>query len=143
VPEAESLSAEGKELVDGAEKLNEEVELAMSDLQFSKALEVIWNYIGLVNKYVEISKPWALAKESSMKNKLNEVLYNLVESIRMISLFILPIMPNIAAEIQKQLGLSSDGKPINNKITWGGTRPGIKVCKGQPVFPRVEYSAAS
>ena len=78
-----------------------------------------------------------------MKNKLNEVLYNLVESIRIISLFILPIMPNIAAEIQKQLGLSSDDKPINNKITWGGTRPGIKVCKGRPVFPRVEYSAAS
>jgi len=143
VPEAESFSMEGKELVDGAEKLNEEVELAMSDLQFSKALEVIWNYIGLVNKYVEISKPWVLAKESSMKNKLNEVLYNLVESIRIISLFILPIMPIIAAEIQSQLGLSSDGKSINNKITWGGTRPGTKVCKGQPVFPRVEYSTAS
>jgi methionyl-tRNA synthetase len=78
-----------------------------------------------------------------MKNKLNEVLYNLVESIRIISLFILPIMPNIAAEIQKQLGLPSDGKSINNKITWGGTRPGTKVCKGQPVFPRVEYSTAS
>ena len=115
----------------------------MSDLQFSKTLEVIWAYIGLVNKYVEISKPWALAKESSMKNKLNEVLYNLVESIRIISLYILPVMPNISAEIQKQLGLSSDDKPINNKITWGETRPGIKVCKGQPVFPRVKYSAAS
>jgi len=39
--------------------------------------------------------------------------------------------------------LSSDDKSIDSKIKWGGTRPGIKVCKGQPVFPRVEYSAAS
>ena len=142
VPEAGSFSTEGKELISRYKILNNEVELAMGDLQFSKALEAIWDYIGLVNKYIEISKPWVLAKELSMKNKLNEVLYNLVESIRIISLFILPFMPHIAVEIQKQLGLASDDKPVNSNIIWGGIRPGIRICKGQPLFPRVEYSTA-
>ena len=70
VPEHEGLlSTEGTELVERSKKLYEEVDHAMSNLQFSKALESIWDYIGLVNKYVEVSKPWVLAKELSTKNK--------------------------------------------------------------------------
>ena len=144
VPEHEGLlSSEGKELVGRSKKLNDEVDHAMSDLQFSKALESIWDYIGLVNKYVEISKPWVLAKELSTKNKLNEVLYNLAESIRIISLFILPFMPNIAAEMHKQLGLSPEEESARNNFTWGGIRPGARVCKGTPIFPKFEYSTVN
>ena len=73
--------------------------------------------------------------------KLNEVLYNLAESIRIISVFILPFMPNVANEMQKQLGLSSENESVKNRITWGGVQPGTRVCKGVPVFPRVEYSS--
>ena len=144
VPEHEGLlSTEGKELIERSKKLTDEVDHAMSNLQFSKALESIWNYIGLVNKYVEISKPWVLAKELSTKNKLNEVLYNLAESIRIISSFILPFMPNVAAEMHKQLGLSSDTESAGNDFTWGGIRSGTKVCKGSPVFPKFEYSTVN
>jgi methionyl-tRNA synthetase len=144
VPEHEGLlSTEGKELIQRSKKLYDEVDHAMSNLQFSKALESIWDYIGLVNKYVEISKPWVLAKELSTKNKLNEVLYNLAESIRIISFFILPFMPNVAAEMYKQLGLSSDGESAGNNFTWGGIRPGTRVYKGSPVFPKFEYSTVN
>ena len=140
VPEHEGLSStEGKELIERSAKLNDEVDNAMSNLQFSKALESIWDYIGLVNKYVEISKPWVLAKELSERNKLNEVLYNLAESIRIISSFILPFMPNVAEEMRKQLGLSSEEEPVGNDLTWGGMRPGTKVCKGSPIFPKFEH----
>jgi methionyl-tRNA synthetase len=97
----------------------------------------------MVNKYVEVSKPWVLAKELSTRVKLNEVLYNLVESIRIISVFILPFMPNVANEIQKQLGLSSENVSVRNLTTWGGVKPGIRVCKGAPVFPRVELSTVN
>ena len=142
VPDHEGLlSTEGDVFVVIYKKINDQVDHAMSNLQFSKALESIWDYIGLVNKYVEISKPWVLAKELSTKNKLNEVLYNLAESIRIISLFILPFMPNVAAEMHKQLGLSPDEESAGNNITWGGMRPGTKVCKGTPIFRKFEYSA--
>jgi methionyl-tRNA synthetase len=142
VPEVEGESSMGgKELIERAKMLNDEVEHAMNGLQFSRALEAIWEYIGLVNKYVEVSKPWVLAKEVSTRVKLNEVLYNLAESIRIISAFILPFMPNVANEIQRQLGLSSENVSVKNRITWGGVPPGTRVCKGMPVFPRVEHSA--
>ena len=141
VPDHEGLvSAEENELIERSKRLNDEVDHAMSNLQFSKALESIWDFIGLVNKYVEVSKPWVLARESSTKEKLNDVLYNLAESIRIISLFILPFMPNVAAEMCNQMGLSSDENSVGNNSTWGGMRPGTRVCKGAPVFPKVEYS---
>ena len=141
IPEAKNITPEGQKLIEKSKSLKVEVESAMDGLQFSKALESIWEYIGLLNKYVEISKPWVLAKEPAAKDKLSEVLYNLVESIRIISLYILPFMPNTAIEIQKQLGLSTE-ESVKDGTTWGGVKSGIKVCKGKPIFPRVEYSAA-
>ncbi len=140
VPEVKNVSTDGQELIKKSKTLNDEVELAMCDLQFSRALEAIWEYIGLVNKYVEISKPWVLAKEHTTRDELNEVLYTLAESIRIISLFISPFMPDTAIEMQKQLGLSANKKSIECGTTWGGMKSGIKVHKGKPIFPKVEYS---
>ena len=143
VPEAKNISTEGQELIKKSKTLNDEVELAMYDLQFSRALEAIWGYIGLVNKYVEISKPWVLAKEQTTRDKLNEVLYNLAESVRIISSFILPFMPDTAIEMQKQLGLSVNEEPMECGTAWGGLKSGTKVQKGQPIFPKVECSTVT
>jgi len=140
VPEAKNTSTEGQELIKKSKTLNDEVELAMCDLQFSRALEAIWEYIGLVNKYVEISKPWVLAKDHTTRDKLNEVLYNLAESVRIISSFILPFMPDTAIEMQKQLGLSVNEESIECETAWGGMKSGTKVQKGRPIFPKVECS---
>jgi methionyl-tRNA synthetase len=140
VPEVKNTSTEGQELIKKSKTLNDKVELAMCDLQFSRALEAIWEYIGLVNKYVEISKPWILAKEHTARDKLNEVLYNLAESIRIISSFILPFMPDTAIEMQKQLGLSVNEESIECGTAWGGMKSGTKVQKGKPIFPKVECS---
>lgn len=137
------LSVDSKNLIERSKKLNDEVEFAMNALQFSRALESIWDYIGLVNRYVEVSKPWVLVKELNTRVKLNEVLYNLAEAIRIISVFVLPFMPNVANEIQRQLGLSSGDVSVKNRTTWGGMLAGTKVCKGEPVFPRVENSTVN
>lgn len=142
VPEGNEITNDGQKLIEKSKSLNDEVRLAIEALQFSKALESIWEYVSLVNKYIEISKPWVLAKEPATKDKLNGVLYNLVESIRIISLFILPFMPDTAIEIQKQLGLSIE-KSVKDGTTWGSVQSGIKVCKGKPVFPRVEHATVT
>ncbi len=140
VPEVRNLSAEGQKLIEKSKTLNNEMELAMSELQFSRALDAIWEYIGLVNKYVEVSKPWILVKDVAKMDKLNEVLYNLVEAIRIISLFILPFMPKTAIEMQKQLGLHENEESFECGTKWGGMNSGTIVCKGKPIFPRVEYT---
>ncbi len=138
--EAKNVSTEGLELKKKSKILNDEIELAMNNLQFSRALEAIWEYIRLINKYVEVSQPWVLVKNPAAKDSLNEVLYNLIEALRLISLFIFPFMPNTAAEIQKQLGLTENNKSICEKIKWGGMKPGTNVCKGKPIFPKVGFS---
>jgi len=138
VPEVKSETGEGLELKEKSRTLNVEVELATENLQFSRSLEAIWEYIGLVNKYVEVSKPWELAKNPATRVNLHEVLYNLVEAVRIVSFFIYPFMPGKAIEIQKQLGLTEDDEPVYEGVTWGGMKPGIKIYKGKPIFPKVE-----
>ncbi|MCP5003483.1 MAG: methionine--tRNA ligase [Planctomycetes bacterium] len=138
VPEATVEEAGGLELKEKSQILNEEVALLMENLQFSRTLETIWEYIKFVNKYVEVSKPWVLAKSSESRDNLHAVLYNLVEAIRIISLFIYPFMPNKAIEIQRQLGLEQDEALTYNHVAWGGIKFGTKVQKGIPLFPKVE-----
>jgi methionyl-tRNA synthetase len=143
VPESKDLTTEGKQLIEKSKDLNDEVELAMRDLQFSRALEAIWVFVRLVNKYVEVSKPWVLAKETATRDNLNEVLYNLVESVRIISLFVYSFMPNVAIEIQRQLGLSISEESIKDETKWGGMKAGTKICKGKPLFPKIECPNAA
>lgn len=138
VPEVKWKTFESLELKEKSQTLNDEVDLSMKNLQFSRALETIWEYIRFVNKYVEVSKPWVLAKDPDTKDNLHAVLYNLIEAIRIISLFIFPFMPNKAIEIQKQLGLKDDDTFTYDSVTWGGMKPETKVQKGIPLFPKVE-----
>lgn len=138
VPDAKSGAVEDLELKEKSETLNEEVELSMKNLQFSRALEAIWEYIRFVNKCVEVSKPWILAKNPDTKDNLDAVLYNLIEAIRIISLFIFPFMPNKAIEIQRQLGLKEDDTFTHSSLAWGGMKAGTEIHKGIPLFPKGE-----
>ena len=83
------------------------VEDYMDKLNFSQALEEIWKLIRRTNKYIDETTPWILAKEEK-KDRLDTVLYNLSESLRIISILIKPYMEKTSLEIRKQLGLTGD-----------------------------------
>ena len=107
----------------------------MDKLNFSQALEEIWK-LRRTNKYVDETMPWVLDKEKKTE-RLNTVLYNLSESLRIISILIKPYMEKTSLEIRKQLGLENEAVWEDAK-SWGLLPIGIEVKKGNIIFPRLD-----
>jgi methionyl-tRNA synthetase len=115
------------------------VEEALDSLLFSNALTEIWKAISRTNKYIDETMPWILGKDTSKKDRLAAVLYNLAESIRICSVLISPFMPDTSKIIQTQLGIETDELCTwESAKIWGTYKDGIKVNKGDIIFPRLE-----
>lgn len=114
----------------------EKVEKAMENFQFSVALEEIWKLIRRSNKYVDETTPWILAKEGE-KERLDTVLYNLAESLRIISILSYPFITQTSKEIRNQLGLD-DSVIWEDAKVWGKLEPGKLIKKGNIIFPRLD-----
>ena len=117
----------------------------MDQMSFNLALETVWTLIRRTNKYIDQTEPWLLGKDKHKKERLNQVLYHLAESLRIISLLVYPVMPSTAQKIWHQLGMTQkmDGMRIPEDATWGGLEPGIQVNPGQNLFPRIEEESAT
>ncbi|MCR4614670.1 MAG: methionine--tRNA ligase [Clostridiales bacterium] len=116
------------------------VEGYMDNLQFSNSLTDIWSLISRTNKYIDETAPWALAKDEANRSRLAAVMYNLCESIRIISTLIEPFMPNSAKIIKAQLGLPAELDKWDNTDKWDVLPSGFSVHKGDIIFPRIDVS---
>ena len=115
------------------------VEEQMNKLQFSQALVEIWKVIGECNKYIDATQPWVLGRDPEKRSRLGNVLYLLAECIRFVAVLIGPVMPHTPARIFEQLGLSDDSLKTWDSLSAFGKLPaGIKVCKGDALFPRLD-----
>ncbi|MFM1533611.1 methionine--tRNA ligase [Helcococcus ovis] len=110
------------------------VERHMEELAFSYALEDIWTLIRRTNKYIDETSPWVLIKED--KDRLDTVLYNLIESVRIIAQLIEPFLPHTSKLIFEQLGIESMG--WDSAREFGLYPVGNKVTKGENLFPRLD-----
>jgi len=117
-------------------KLMNEFDGLMNSLQYNRALELTWELIRRANRYVEESKPWELAKDDSRRARLGEVMYNLAEALRLASLYLSPFMPRACAEMRRQLGIADIKETLPEAGEWGRLPAGIKVAKGEPLFPK-------
>lgn len=114
-------------------------EQQMDDMKINDALNDTWALIHRSNKYIDETTPWILAKDPAKKERLQTVLYNLLEVQRIIAMLVSPVIPSAAAEIWKQLGLGDFSQAIlSDGQTWGLYPAGTKVCKGAPLFPRYD-----
>ncbi len=109
---------------------------ALDKLNFSIGLTEIWKFVSRTNKYIDETAPWALAKDESKRARLAEVMYNLCESIRIISVLIAPFMPDTCTEIRRQLGL--EGGFEWEECKEFGKNATYTVCKGDIIFPRID-----
>ncbi|MDR3363717.1 MAG: class I tRNA ligase family protein [Clostridiales Family XIII bacterium] len=159
-PEAgDPESAEGVNPVDAAlirlaTGVADKVEAHMEKFGFSHALEQIWALVGASNKYIDETAPWALAKDETQRARLETVLYNLCEALRVVSVLIHPFMHHSADEIRSQLGGGSAGPGVGvlgggscggDGVAWEDAKVFGKVAvynvvKGDALFPRIDVA---
>ena len=105
--------------------------------QLQAALQSIWSLVTRANQYVDQTKPFNLAKDPAQAKRLDEVLYNLAETCRVLAVLLWPFLPGTATKIYTQLGLT--GAPDKcSEAKWGGLNPGHKIGEPAPLFPRKE-----
>ncbi|TAL12444.1 MAG: methionine--tRNA ligase [Nitrospirae bacterium] len=114
----------------------------ITNLEFNRALETVWELVQLGNQYIDKSAPWTLAKKAEDKARLDTVLYHGAETLRILGLALYPFMPQTAQEMVRQLGLTVDlSNPAADELNWGYLKPGTRIAKGDPLFPRIETAA--
>jgi methionyl-tRNA synthetase len=113
---------------------------AMEQFAFHKGIASVWEFINHLNKYVDVTAPWVLAKDKAARKQLETVIYNLLEGLRIISSLIYPIMPDTAAKMQARLGLSEGDVfyKIDRILAKDALQPGEKLKKSVTLFPRID-----
>ncbi len=129
-----------KELENLALETKKEVETFLDDLQFSNALARLWKLISRTNKYIDETAPWLLAKNEEDKPRLASVIYNLCESIRIISVLLEPFMPSTALKIRAQINVDEGISAWDNAGKWGLLPENLRVKKGEIIFPRIDLT---
>lgn len=137
VPEPGLNNAVDQGLIDFANDLGGVVDGLLKDLKLNEALIKIWQLVGKANKYVDERAPWNLAKQED-KSELATVMYNLVETLRILALLVKSFLPETGEKIWGQLGLTGIEEKALVDATWGQLSPGTATKKGDPIFPRIE-----
>ena len=109
----------------------------MNAFELQDAYEAVWNIVRRANKYIDETMPWALAKDETLKNKLANVMYHLVETLRVVAILVSPCLVESAPKILESLGIANEKLDIEN-IAFGKTYVDIKVAKGEPLFKRLD-----
>jgi len=123
-----------------AEEIISQLDEMMNALSFSKALSLIWEIAKLTNLYIDKSAPWSLAKDKSKEGEYRTVLYNVLDSLRIITILAFPFIPQSAKKMWNQLGIEEELEKqiLDEESIKKGIIPGTKIKKGPPLFPRIE-----
>ena len=128
-----------KALIALAESTPDKARQHMDELQFSLALQDVWQLVGECNRYIDVNAPWVLVKTDEGKERLKTVLYVLCECIRIVAILIAPTMPRTPARIYEQLGIAEGELTGWESASRFGLLPaGTKVQKGEALFPRID-----
>ena len=128
-------------LESNAAKAIADYEIAMDGFVFHKGLISIWEFINQMNKYIDVTAPWELAKKKTSKKQLETVIYQLLEGLRIVSGLIYPIMPDTSKIMQKHLGLNPDLPFYMSESLkrWKSLVSGAQLPETITLFPRVEF----
>jgi methionyl-tRNA synthetase len=142
VPETDPAVEEELQLGLEAQALSciAEYENFMASFAFHKAITAVWEFISHLNKYIDLTAPWVLAKKKSTRKQLQVVIYNLLEGLRIISGLIYPVMPDTSATMQRHLGLDPE-KPfyhLDLLRAFKSLAPGTQIRKSVSLFPRID-----
>ena len=119
------------DFINSINSLNTKVDSKMESLQISEALTEIFNVLRLSNKYIDETTPWILAKDESLKDRLETVIYNLLESIRVCAILLNPFLTKTSEEILKQINIGDKSFEYKDNNEY-------KLTKPTPLFMRID-----
>lgn len=125
-----------KEIIEQAKNLGDKVEEKINELKIAEALNEIFNLFRRCNKYIDETEPWVLAKSEDKRERLKTVLYNLLESIRIGTVYLQAFMPETSDKIFKLL--NTQNRSIESTKKFEGMDPGIILNNPQIIFQRIE-----
>jgi len=136
-------AAKDAELTALGAALRGKYEAAMEKYAPHKALEEIFALIDRANKYIDENAPWVLAKDMAANGaRLAEVMYNLLETIRVAAVLLTPFMPESMARALDQIGADDARRTWESLDRWGGLPAAVTVHRGENLFPRVDAAKA-
>jgi methionyl-tRNA synthetase len=123
-----------------ARRTIDEYERAMEAFELQKALAAVWEFIGRMNRAIDIAAPWELAKKQSTRRQLEAVIHSLLKGLRLISGLIYPVMPETAARMQTHLGLDPGALfyAMRDLRLWKPVPSETRLPKTVMLFPRIE-----
>jgi methionyl-tRNA synthetase len=131
------VPAKHDELAADAAKAADETRALLKQNQLQAALQSIWGLVTRANQYVDQTKPFNLAKDPAQAKRLDEVLYNLAETCRVLAVLLWPFLPGTATKIYAQLGLTGAPDKLD-AAAWGDLPAAHKIGEPAPLFPRKE-----
>lgn len=126
------------ELIAEAEELRAKVDEFMDKTQINNALAEIFKVVSRANKYIDETAPWVLGKDESKKARLATVLYNLLETIRIVSTLLSNFMPTTMPKVWEQIGAAENDITYENAGKFGVLPADVTVHRGEIIFPRID-----
>ena len=126
------------ELIAEAEELRAKVDEFMDKTQINNALAEIFKVVSRANKYIDETAPWVLGKDESKKERLATVLYNLLETIRIVSTLLSNFMPTTMPKVWEQIGAAESDITYENAGKFGVLPADVTVHRGEIIFPRID-----
>jgi methionyl-tRNA synthetase len=121
------------------------MEAAIDDIAPHEACKAAWGFVRKANAYVEEVTPWALAKDDAQRRRLEVVLYQLCDSLRLLALMLAPVLPRATQEIWARVGQEGDvhRATFAEHASWGLLAEGTQIATGDALFPRLEDTSAA
>ncbi|MFM1655435.1 methionine--tRNA ligase [Brevibacillus sp. B_LB10_24] len=140
IPAPEQPGEFDDQLIALAKRTRGLVEEHLDQMHFGNALSHLWELVGRTNKYIDETQPWNLAKSDENRARLGTVMYNLAESIRIISILLQPFMTKTPEKIWRQLGIADTpaARRWESAGAWGILPAGVQVSREELLFPRLD-----
>ncbi|WP_205747605.1 methionine--tRNA ligase [Desulforhopalus sp. IMCC35007] len=141
IPAPGTYTAADLEVQEAAETMLARYQEVMGQFNFHLGLQAVWEFVGVANRYIVTSEPWTLAKDEGQAKRLDTVLYTILESLRLLTLVLRPVMVGATVKMGAALSLAADDARISlltQGRVWGLLKAGTQLQTLANLFPRLE-----
>ena len=111
-------------------------------LAFNNGLARVWDFVGLLNRFIVQHEPWKMARDPARRRDLDTILYDVAEALRIVAVLLAPVIPESAQRLHAALGAAGEVSAVGlSDFRWGVLKPGAAITRGASLFPRIDKSA--